>query len=183
MFLLNFIREGSLLPSMSSKLSGKVALITGASGEIGAAVAIEFAKEGAAGISLHYNSNRRKALEVASSVRALGSECAVLQADLSTQSRAKSLVAKTFAKFGRLDVLACVAGYPFLRDDWFADFEKLTAAQLRNPIDVDLLGNAYVAQAAVSGMKRTGGGKIVFIGSTPAITGDTVGISYLIAKS
>ncbi len=182
-FLLSFIRGGSLPPYMSPKLAGRVSLITGASGEIGGAVAVEFAREGATGISLHYNSNRRKAVEVAAAVRKLGSRGVVLRANISSPAQAKSLVTRTCAKFGRLDILVCVAGHPFLKEDWFCDFGDLTVEQLRNPIDVDLLGNAYVVQAAIRHMKRRRSGKIVFIGSTPAITGDSFGITYLVAKA
>ena len=168
---------------MSSKLSGKISLITGASGEIGKAIAIEFAKEGAAGISLHFNRNKKNVKDTGVAVSKLGSKSVALQADISDPVQAKSLVTRTISEFGRIDVLVCAAGHPFLKGDWFCEFENLTAEQFMNPIKVDLLGNAYVAQAAIRNMKRRRGGKIVLIGSTPAITGDSVGITYLVAKA
>jgi NAD(P)-dependent dehydrogenase (short-subunit alcohol dehydrogenase family) len=168
---------------MSSKLAGKVVMITGASGEIGSATALELAKEGASGIALHYSRNRRRAVEIARKARRLGCESIVLKANLSNPGQAKSLVRRICEEFGKLDVLVCMAGHRFSSEDWFGKFEELTPEQFMAPINVDLLGNAYVAQAAASEMKRRGGGRIVFVGSTPAITGDSVGMTYSIAKA
>jgi len=169
--------------SMMKKLGGVVALITGASGEIGSATAIEFAREGASGLALHYRHNLRKAQRVAKEAGKLGCRTLLLRANLADAVEAKRLVRDTVAAFRRLDALVCIAGHPFSREDWFGRFEDLTPEQLRNPLDVDLLGSSYVIQAAVPVMKKRHGGKIVLIGSTPAITGDAVGISYLVAKA
>ena len=175
--------RNAFLILMALKLAGRTALITGASGEIGRATAIEFASEGVAAMVLHYNKSRQRAVEIARETEKLGCETSVLKADLSNPNQAKSLVNKTCAKLGGIDILVCMAGHPFSRRDWFAKFEDTTPEQFTGPITIDLLGNAYVAQGAIPSMKRRHGGNIVFVGSTLAITGDVVGISYSIAKA
>jgi 3-oxoacyl-[acyl-carrier protein] reductase len=172
-----------LSKSVSRKLEGRVALITGASGEIGSATAMEFAKEGAIGVALHYNRNRGPAEQILRRMKRLGTDGIALKADISRPDEAGILVKKTVARFGRLDALVCLAGHPFQRDHWFGQFEKLTPEQLKKPLRVDLLGNAFVVQSAIPVMRKQYRAKIVLIGSTPALTGDSVGISYLIAKA
>src|SRR5438552_2101807 len=54
---------------------------------------------------------------------------------------------------------------------------------MRQPLEIDLLGSAYVAQAVLPSMVKARRGSLILIGSTPAITGDRVGISYLVAKA
>jgi len=169
--------------SVTTRLSGKVVLITGATGEIGSATAVEFAREGAAGIALHYNRNRSQAAKLGLRIKAMGCRSVSIRTDLSNPTDAKKLVAETVSRLGRLDLLVCLAGHPFSRGDWFERFERLTPEQLKKPIEVDLLGSAYVVQAAIPIMRRQRGGKIVLIGSTPALTGDSVGTTYLIAKA
>ena len=178
-----FIVHPTSVESMAEKLKGLVALLTGASGEIGSATAIEFAKEGAIGLALQYNRSRRQADAVIQSARKLGADGAAFRADLTDPIQAKGLVNKTLARFGRLDALICLAGHPFRRNEWFEKFEQLTPEQLNAPLQVDLLGNAYVIQASVPVMRRQRRGKIVLVGSTPALTGDSVGVSYLMAKA
>ena len=168
---------------MASELKGKYALITGASGEIGEATAIEMAKEGVAGIALHYNSNHTKVSRTAKRLDALGCRSLRLKANLSVPVDAKRLVRDTLSGFGRIDILVCLAGHPFIRKEWFCDFEKLTPEQMRRPLDVDLLGSAYVIQMAIPAMRRQRGGKMILMGSTPAITGDSVGMTYTVAKA
>jgi 3-oxoacyl-[acyl-carrier protein] reductase len=160
-----------------------VALLTGASGEIGSATAIEFARENARGVALQYNRGLRQTEDIVSRMRELGTEGIALKADISRKNQANALVARTVEHFGRLDALVCLAGHPFQRGNWSSPFERLAPGQLRKPLDVDLLGNAFVIQSAIPVMRKQHGGKMVLIGSTPALTGDTVGIAYLIAKA
>lgn len=113
----------------------------------------------------------------------MGCKSVSIQADLSNPADAKNLVAETVSRLGRLDALVCLAGHPFSRSEWFERFERLTPEQLKKPLEVDLLGSAYVVQAAIPTMRRQSSGKIVLIGSTPALTGDSVGTTYLVAKA
>src|SRR5213080_3347173 len=90
--------------------------------------------------------------------------------------------AEVVRTFGRLDVVACFAGYPIRAEEWYKDYAALTPDEVRAPIDIDLLGSIYITQAALPAMVRARRGSIILVGSTPALTGDTVGIPYLVAK-
>jgi 3-oxoacyl-[acyl-carrier protein] reductase len=164
-------------------LEGRYALITGASGGMGRATAVEFAKEGAAGIGLQYSRNRAAAESVAKAVRGHGAEPLLLKADVSDRAACHGIVKAFVRRFHRLDALVCYAGHPFRKDVWFAGFEGLTEDAFLGPFRVDLLGSVFAAQAAVPVMKRQRRGAIVLVGSTPAITGDVVGIPYFVAKA
>lgn len=164
-------------------LKGKVALITGASGGIGRATAVEFAREGARAIGVHYASSPDRAAKVVEEVRRLGAEARALRADVGKPDEARGLVEAVVEAWGGLDILVCYAGHPFRRREWFAPFEELTPEDLMGPLRTDLLGSIYCCQAAARFMKPRGTGRIVLVASTPAITGDRVGISYLIAKA
>jgi 3-oxoacyl-[acyl-carrier protein] reductase len=159
-----------------------VALVTGGSGGIGRATAVELAREGA-DVALQFNRSKDGVEATAEQVRGLGRKAFVAQADVSDPRACRGLVDAAVQALGRMDVLVCMAGHPFLRDEWFKEFTDLTPDELRRPLDVDLLGTVYVAQAVLSLMVRQRRGSLVLIGSTPAITGDVVGIPYLVAKA
>lgn len=164
-------------------LKGKVALITGASGGMGRATAVEFAREGVRALGVHYSSSADRAERVVEEVRRLGTEARALRADVSRPDEARGLVEAVVKAWGTIDVLVCYAGHPFRRREWFAPFEELTSEDLMAPLKTDLLGSIYCCQAAAGHMKSRKAGRIVLVASTPAITGDVVGISYLIAKA
>ncbi len=167
---------------MVSRLEGKIALITGASGGIGAATALAFVEEGARGVGLHYSRSQDEAEVLASHIRSRDCECVTAKADLTHREQAFALVEGVAEKLGGLDVLVCYAGHPFVREEWFAPFRELTPESLMKPLQVDLLGSVYCAQAALPLLEASGDGRLIFVSSTPALTGDTVGISYLLAK-
>jgi len=165
------------------KLDGRCALITGSSGGMGRATAIEFAKEGAGAIGLQYARHRAPAESVAEAVRAEGAEPILLRADVSNREAAHRMMKTFLERFRRIDALVCYAGYAFRREEWTADFAELTEEAFHGPLHVDLLGSVFTAQAAMPAMKKQRGGAIVLIGSTPAITGDVVGVPYFVAKA
>ncbi len=165
------------------KLDGRFALITGASGGIGRATAIEFARENARGIGLHYATNQAAVESVAAEVEAFGAKAMLIRADVSKRAEAMHMVDVFVEAFGRIDALVCAAGYPFRLEEWFARFEDLPEEAFLRPLRVDLFGSLFAAQSAASVMKKQRGGSIVFIGSTPAITGDTIGLTYFVAKA
>ena len=164
------------------RLDDRVALVTGGSGGIGQATAAELAREGA-DVALQFNRGKNGAEAVAKHIRDLGRKAFVTQADVSDPASCRRLVESVLAAAGRLDVVVCMAGHPFREDEWFKEFTSLTPEEVRSPLDVDLLGSVYVVQAALPAMIRQGRGSIVLTGSTPALTGDVVGIPYLVAKA
>ena len=164
------------------RLDGRIALVTGGSGGIGRATALELAREGA-DVAIQYRRNDAAGRETARRAEALGRKGAAFAADLADPESCRSLVDSATHALGNLDVLVCMAGHPFRAQDWFKEFTTLTPEELRGPLDVDLLGSAFVAQSALPSMVDRGRGSIIFIGSTPALTGDVVGIPYLVAKA
>ncbi|MGI0148733.1 MAG: SDR family NAD(P)-dependent oxidoreductase [Thermoplasmata archaeon] len=164
------------------RLDGRVALVTGGSGGIGRAAVLELAREGA-DIAVQYHRGKAAAQGVVEEVRGLGRKAIAVPTDVSDARACRELAAEAVASLGRLDVVACFAGHPFRDDEWYRDFEQLTRADLERPLDVDLLGSVFVAQATLPSMVKNGRGSLILIGSTPAITGDRVGISNLIAKA
>ncbi len=167
---------------MARMLEGKRALITGGSGGLGSATAREFAARGAAGIGVHYNSAKTEAEDLVEELEAMGTQAVAVQADLSQRQSARRLVDDVASALGGLDAVVAYAGYAYNREDWYTPFEDLTEEVLMRPIRVDLLGSVYTAQAAIPYLKESSSGRIVFVSSTPAVSGDVVGFSYLLAK-
>jgi 3-oxoacyl-[acyl-carrier protein] reductase len=164
------------------RLDGRIALVTGGSGGIGRATAVELARDGA-NVALQYHRGKAGVEATAREIQELGRKTFVAGADVSDVGSCRDLVASVVQAMGHLDILVCMAGHPFLREEWFKEFTDLTPEEIRRPLDVDLLGSVYVVQAALPALVRQRRGSIVLIGSTPAITGDVVGIPYLVAKA
>src|SRR5690349_4871735 len=90
-------------------LSGRTAIVTGASGGIGAGIAKRFGEAGA-NVVCHYNSNRKNAETVAEAIRSAGGKAFASQADISSGMGAADLVARAVAEFGSADILVNNAG-------------------------------------------------------------------------
>ena len=164
------------------RLDGRVALVTGGSGGIGRATALELGREGA-DVAIQFHGAREAAEAVVRDLRGLGRAAHAFPADLTRPEECRRVVNESVAALGGLDVLAAFAGLPFRRDRWFRGYLDLTPEDFRAPLELDLLGSAYVTQAAIPMMLERGRGSIILVGSTPAITGDVVGIPYLLAKA
>lgn len=145
---------------MTEKLAGKVALITGGSRGIGAAIVKRLASVGA-DVALTYTSSPEKAKEIAQAAEALGVRALAIQADSAEASAVVAAVERTVAELGGIDILVNNAGMLAIGpiDDFtLADFDRTIAVNVRA---------VFVAtQAAVKHMKE--GGRIINIGSTNA---------------
>src|SRR6516225_8324153 len=109
----------------SSKLSGKVAVVTGASKGIGAAIAKALAAQGAS-VVVNYSSSKAGADKVVGDITAQGGKAAAVQADVAKKADIDRLFAETTKRFGQLDVLVNNAGiYEFL------PIEQVTEAHFR----------------------------------------------------
>ena len=164
------------------RLQGRAALVTGGSGGVGRETAREFAREGAA-VAVQYRGSEDRARKVVAEIEAAGGKGVALQADLTDPASCRALVAAAVEALGRLDILACFHGAPFENAVWSSAFEDLKPEDFRAPIEVDLLGAVFVAQAVTPVMREQRYGRIILTSSTPAITGDRAGIAYLIAKA
>ena len=139
------------------KLSGKVAVVTGASKGIGAAIARALAAEGAS-VVVNYASSKSGADGVVSAISKAGGKAVAVRGDVSKADDAKAIVDAAIQKFGRLDILVNNSGvYEF------APLEKVTEEHFHRQFNINVLGLLLTTQAAVPHMGD--GASIINIGS------------------
>jgi 3-oxoacyl-[acyl-carrier protein] reductase len=144
--------------SASQKLAGKVAVVTGASKGIGAGIALNLAKEGAA-VVVNYSSSREGADRVVAEITGNGGKAVAVQANLSKPADVERLFAEAKKAFGRLDVLVNNAGiYEF------APIEEVTPENFHKQFDLNVLGLLLSTKEAVK-LFGAEGGSIVNISS------------------
>jgi 3-oxoacyl-[acyl-carrier protein] reductase len=134
------------------KLDGKVALVTGASKGIGAAIAIALGAEGAA-VAVNYASSKEGAERVVAAITGAGGRAVAVQG--SVADAAQTIVDEAVAAFGKIDVLVNNAGVYA-----FAPLEAVTAAEFHRQFDTNVLGLLLTTQAAVKHFPETGGSVI-----------------------
>jgi len=157
--------------SNSKKLAGKVAVITGASKGIGAAIAKSLAAEGAA-VVVNYALSREGADRVVAEITGNGGKAVAVQANMAKQADIERLFAETRKAFGRLDVLVNNAGiYEF------SPLENVTEEQFHKHFDLNVLGLLLACQAAAKLFDSTGG-SIINISSIASVKGFPDGAVY-----
>src|ERR1700719_4969945 len=139
------------------KLAGKVALVTGGSRGIGAAIAKRLAADGAK-VALTYSKGADAAVSVIEEIERAGGKAIAIQADAADADAVKAAVEKTFATFGQLDVLVNNAGTAIPKA-----FEETTLEERDRVLDINIRGVFVATQAAVKHMNE--GGRIIMIGS------------------
>src|SRR5205809_3189115 len=142
---------------MNRKLEGKIALITGGSRGIGAAIAKRLASDGAS-VAITYSKGADAAAAVVKDIERDGRKAIAIQADATAAQAAKAAVEKTVATFGKLDVLVNNAGTAIPKT-----FEETTLEEMDRVIDINIRGVFLATQAALKHM--TDGGRIIMIGS------------------
>ena len=157
---------------MTKKLEGKIALITGGSRGIGAAIAKRLAADGAK-VAITYTKGADAAASVVKEIERDGGKAIAIQADATDADAVKAGVEKTVTTFGRLDVLVNNAGTAFPKT-----FEESTLEEMDRVIDINIRGVFVATQAALKHMKS--GGRIVMIGSS---VGERVLVPGLVAYS
>ena len=126
----------------------KVALVTGASRGIGAAIAKRLAADGAS-VAITYSKGADAAAAVVKAIEAAGGKAIAIQADATDAKAVKAAVDKTVATFGRLDILVNNAGTAIPKP-----FEEATLEELDHVIDLNLRGVFFATQAALKHMRR-----------------------------
>jgi NAD(P)-dependent dehydrogenase (short-subunit alcohol dehydrogenase family) len=140
------------------KLQNKIAIVTGASRSIGAAIARRLAADGAT-VAITYNASPDKAQQVVAEIEAAGGKALALQADAGNPAAVREAIASVAARFGRIDILVNNAGVSVLgapTDIAFEDFQRILA--------VNVTGVFVATQEALRHMGS--GGRIIHIGSS-----------------
>jgi 3-oxoacyl-[acyl-carrier protein] reductase len=156
----------------SKKLEGKIALVTGGSRGIGAAIAKRLAADGA-NVAITYTKSADAAASVVKEIERAGRKAIAIQADASDSGAVEAAVEKTVATFGRLDVLVNNAGTAIPKT-----FAETTFEDMNRMIDINLRGTLAATHGALKHMQS--GGRIIMIGSS---VGERVLVPGLVAYS
>src|SRR5215213_2375232 len=139
-------------------IDGKVVIVTGASSGIGEVTAREFGRAGAATILAARRAERLKKLE--QEIQRMGGTALAVPTDLTNLDQITNLVQTVLSTFGRVDVLANIAGWGFY--DWF---EELSAEELRRHYEVNVIGLAELTRQVIPTMKSQRSGFILNMSS------------------
>jgi len=163
------------------KLKNRVAIVTGAGGGIGRAVALALAKEGA---DLVLNDIALEPLnKVAEEIKVMGSKVMVEKADVTNSKEVRQMVKNTLDKFGGVDILVNVAGGAS-RGRGRAYFHEVPDEIWNSVIDLNLKGTLVCCHEVIKPMIQKGSGKIINIGSIAGMMGSSVAMAdYSAAKA
>src|SRR6266404_6965362 len=140
-----------------SKLANRVALVTGGSRGIGAAIAKRLAVDGA-NVAVTYAKDAKAASAVVKAIERAGQKAIAIQADAADAAAVAAAVDKTVATFGRLDILVNNAGTAIPKA-----FAEATLEEMDRVLNINVRGVFVATQAALKHMKS--GGRIIMIGS------------------
>jgi 3-oxoacyl-[acyl-carrier protein] reductase len=160
----------------SQRLSGKVAIVTGASKGIGAAIAKHLAAEGAA-VAVNYASSKAGADKVVAEITRAGGKAVAVQADVAKKADVDRLFAEAKKALGGLDILVNNAGvYEFL------PLEQVTEEHFHRQFDLNVLGLILATQAAAKQFDSKGG-SIINISSVASTATPATGSVYSASKA
>lgn len=158
-------------------LTGKVALVTGASRGIGRAIALALAQSGA-DVAVNYSGNEAKALEVVAEAERLGRKAVAIRANVADVAEVEQMVAHVLDTFGKLDILVNNAG--ITRDNLIM---RLKEDDWKQVIDTNLSGVFYCTKAVTRSMMKQRSGRIINISSVVGVTGNAGQANYAAAKA
>jgi 3-oxoacyl-[acyl-carrier protein] reductase len=149
----------------AAELAGKVALVTGASRNIGRAIALALAAGGAA-VAVNARAAREDAEKVAQEIRAAGGQAEAYLADIADAKAVNAMVEGVIKRFGRVDILVLNAS---VRKE--TPFIEMGYEEWRSLLAVTLDGAFHCTKACLPSMVKSGGGAIVTIGGMTALSG------------
>ncbi|HEX4894199.1 MAG TPA: SDR family oxidoreductase [Hyphomicrobiaceae bacterium] len=158
------------------RLQGKIALVTGAGGGLGTAIARTFAREGASVLCTDRDGARAE--RTVAAITAAGAKAAAFQADVADPAQCEAQVAETVKRYGRIDILVNSAGvalHKLALDTSLDDWERV--------LRINLTGSFLTSKAAARHMVGQGGGRIIQIGSISGQRGNMGGIAYGASKA
>jgi len=160
------------------KISGKVALVTGAAKRIGRSIALRLAEEGA-DVVVNYETSKSEADQLVGEIAAHGRRAIAVQADVSKKAEVDRLFVQVYEEFGRLDILVNNAGIFFP-----AKFEELTEEQWDRIMNANLKSQFLCAQAAIPLLRRGAGqSHIVNISSLGGLLAWSAFTHYCVSKA
>lgn len=143
---------------MSTQSTQRVALVTGGSRGIGAAISKRLGKDGYR-VIVNYHSDANAANDVVKAIKAGGGEATAIQGDISTVQACQKLVEDTISTYGRLDTLVLNAGWLM-----YLSIEKTTEESYSRAFDQNVKGPMFTVQAALPHL--TNGARIIFISTS-----------------
>lgn len=158
-------------------LKNRVALVTGASRGIGAAIALALAKAGA-DVALNYREKKQAAETVCGDISAAGRKTIAVQGDVSRPQDVARMVSQVETSLGAVDILVNNAAIAQPRP-----FEEITEAEWDQVLAVNLKSVFLVTQSVIGGMRRQKWGRIINLSSVAAQTGGAVGAHYAASKA
>lgn len=164
--------------AMETGLQGKVALVTGASRGLGETVAKLLSLHGCR-VAVNYYKSQVHAERVVREIEDAGGEAFAVRANVADDEQTRQMVAATVGRWGRIDVLVNNA----IDDAMPVDFAKLSWSDIEKTFDVTIRGAFNCCKAVIPLMLRSGGGKIVNIGTLATDSPAPNQLKYVIAKS
>jgi 3-oxoacyl-[acyl-carrier protein] reductase len=158
-------------------LRDRVALVTGGSRGIGAAIAIVLAGAGA-DVAVNYRERADAANAVCGEIKKNGKKAIAVQADVSVAAEVKRMVAQVEVQLGAIDILVNNAAIAHPRK-----LEDITEAEWDEVLTVNLKSVFLVTQAVIGGMRQRKWGRIINLSSVAAQTGGAVGAHYAASKA
>jgi NADP-dependent 3-hydroxy acid dehydrogenase YdfG len=143
---------------MTPSGQGRVVAITGASAGIGRATALRLAHDGATIVACARRADRLESL--AAEIDAAGGQAMPVVADVTVERDMQDLVAAAVARFGRLDVMMCNAGFAV-----YGAIDDITPAQMHKLMDVNYFGTYYATRAALPVFRRQRRGHVIIVSS------------------
>lgn len=162
---------------MSKPLSGKTALVTGASRGIGRSIALALAEAGA-NVAVNYAGSEAAATEVAEQIRAKGVEAITVQANVGRADEADQLIKDVIGAWGKIDILVNNAG--ITRDNLIM---RMKEEEFDQVIETNLKGVFNCLKAATRPMMKQRSGRIINISSVVGVLGNAGQANYVAAKA